>query len=267
MSYVFEHYQSFLKDISNAYHENKLIFFISFSGLPNRLEASYNKKKMLKTFAMLKKKRFPFVHYWRPVTKLNSTEEAIEEILDYILPYAACSVVVGLKASRSLNRYYEKQGLIDSSMTSKEEGEHFPELFLPTLKRILEAKNNRFPVYRHASCAVSKLTHSPDYNGTMFRQNICALHDTGISLCTEEQKQICREFKVNSGKNWNEKNDKTIIEKLVPHANVNITPERIDIYTPLLQEDVILLTHLLKRPVYAKEIKHTNQYVGSILSG
>lgn len=34
--------ESFLKNISNAYHRNKLIFFISFSGLPNKLEPSYH---------------------------------------------------------------------------------------------------------------------------------------------------------------------------------------------------------------------------------
>ncbi|MBD3338305.1 MAG: hypothetical protein GF353_04320 [Candidatus Lokiarchaeota archaeon] len=251
-----------ISEIKNVYYKEKLIFFVSFSGLPKDIEPSVDIKKIVDSMKILKENNIPIVHYWRPVTELNKSDEDIDKILDIVTKYASCSVISGLKASSSLNKYYKSLNLINGQ-DEKNQGDYLPKDFLNKLR--IKAEKLSYPIYLHASCAVSKITKKPDYNGTMFRSDICALHENGNSICSEDQKLICQTFKNETEKNFDKECYIDTIRDILPGIDVNIDENKIEIKSPIYQEDLINLIHRLKYPITAKKILHTNQYVGSIL--
>ncbi len=255
----------FAHKIIDSYHHNKLIFLISLSGMPEGYEPSIKSAEIVATMKMLKELKIPLIHYWRPVTKLNSSDQHIESILDKVDEYANCSVIVGLKASDALNDYYVNEGLISKSEL-KVHGDYLPEGFMKKVKNILNQKGKVYPIYLHASCAVSKITSQPDYNGTMLRNDVCSLSATGASLCISDQESICQNFLKRTQQEFDKTKFYEIIREILPRMDMKIDGNTIELLDPVYQEDLIYLVHRLRQPVVAKQILYTNQYVGSILA-
>ncbi len=256
---------NFSHRIMESYHQDKLIFLISLSGMPTQYEPSINAAKIIATMKMLKELKIPLIHYWRPVTRWNSSDQDIESILAKVCEYADCSVVVGLKASEALNGYYLREGLIRKSEL-KDHGDYLPEGFMERVKRFLNQKGKEHPVYLHASCAVSKITSQPDYNGTMLRNEVCSLFPTGVSLCVSDQQSICQNFRTRTQHEFDETKCREIIREILPRMNMKINDHTVELLDPVYQEDLIYLVHRLRQPIVARQILYTNQYVGSILT-
>jgi DNA repair photolyase len=253
--------EDFANNLANAYYKDRIIFFISLSGLSAQYEPGVNPGKLLATMKMLKEIGIPVVHYWRPVTGLNCSTDDIEDMLDKVCTYAEYSVVVGLKASQALNKYYAEEKL--NIGPGQVHGDYLPKDFMSRVSARLKEREEDHSVYLHASCAVSKIKHQPDYNGTMFRENICSLHG-GASICNAHQEKKCKRFKEEVEQDICEENPSQTIEEFLPGINFNFIGHGIELQDPVCQEDLISLIHRSKRPVKAKNIIYTNQYVGSI---
>lgn len=255
--------EDFARRIAESYYKQKLIFLISLSGLPRQYEPSVIPAKLIATMRMLKTLEFPVIHYWRPIIPArNCADKDIRNMLDQIGDYADCSVVAGLKASQALNQCYVHEGLIGREQ-QKIHGDYLPRDFMVRVGNVLREKQKSYPVYLHASCAVSKIVHQADYNGTMFRDTICSLYDTGCSFCTPEQEQICQVFRKTE---LDEQKCLKTIEGILPGVGARVHEHSVELLDPVYQEDLILLIHRLKHPVIARNVLYTNQYVGSILS-
>lgn len=215
---------------------------------------------------MLKEYGIPVVHYWRPITKINSRPQDIEYVLSNVASLARCSVAVGLKASRALNSYYLNDGLI-SRGEMKEHGDYLPEGIMERVNSVLLKSGIKYPIYLHTSCAISSIIpNSSDYNGTFFRKDICSLYPSGASLCYEGQKRICEAQREQMNQDFSENDCRALIAQIMPGIRVAIDNMRIELLDPVYQEDLIHLIHRLKRPVLAKKVLYTNQYVGSVFS-
>ncbi|MFX0138656.1 MAG: hypothetical protein ACFFDN_33750 [Candidatus Hodarchaeota archaeon] len=251
----------FAEKIFDSYPKEKLIFLISISGLPKQYEPNINPQNLIRTMEMLKYQGVPVIHYWRPITKENSMKIAIEEMLKNINDYADISVIVGLKASKALNNIYLDEGIINKDDV-KEFGDYLPQNFVENVSEIINKNNLKHSVYIHTSCAVSKIIGMPDYNGTMFRDVVCSLSKHGKSICDPIQERLCNEFKERYDIKF--KDIKIYIHKYLPEAEFAIVNNNIEINSPIHQEDLIFLIHRINKPVFAKDIIYTNQYVGSI---
>jgi DNA repair photolyase len=257
--------RGFAETVAKSYHEGKIIFLLSLSGLPADYEPRAKPNELINTMRMLKDIDIPVIHYWRPITSLNCDPDHINTMLDQVSEYAKCSIVVGLKASKALNEHYLQEGLISRDQP-KNRGDYLPDSFMSNVSVALKNKNKYYSVYLHASCAISKITGYPDYNGTMFSENICSLYDNGASICNNKQKKICKQFKQNVEQNFDEQTCYDKVKQFLPDADVRVDGHEIEILSPIRQEDLIWLIHRIKHPVRAKNTIYTNQYVGSILS-
>lgn len=260
--------KAFVRKVLNSYDKKRLVFLISLSGMPARYEPSVDPERLANTMKMLKDLDIPVIHYWRPVTKHNCGTGQIRSMLEKVAGCADSSVVSGLKASRALHWHYLNNGLITSDLKEpRDRGDYLPVSFMDNLRGVLEEQAKAHPVFLHTSCAVSKIRQSPDYNGTMFSKHICSLHKTGASFCTREQEALCRPVLNNQGRDSDDEGCRQIVRDVLPHVSVSIKGHTIELLDPVCQEDVIHLIHRTRRPVKARSILHTNQYVGSILSG
>jgi len=256
--------RDFANRVAESYYKDKIIFLLSLSGLPRQYEPKVKPEELIVTMKMLKEIGIPVIHYWRPVTSLNCNDKHIKNMLDQVSDYAKCSVVVGLKASQALNKYYLREGLVSIDQ-QKDHGDYLPEGFMSKIKDVLDKSHKTYSVYLHASCAVSKITHQPDYNGTMFRESICSLHNRGASICHAEQEKVCGLFKKNVEQDFDKQRYLETIKRFLPAVDVRAADHRIELMNPVFQEDFICLIHRIKYPIEAKNILYTNQYVGSIL--
>jgi hypothetical protein len=178
-----------------------------------------------------------------------------------------CSVVVGLKITpqmyhkikgndkHCLHAYMtkktEEMGLFEQNMP--EEG---VEVFEPSHEIIVQCAGDfEYPIFRHTSCAVSYLQHKADYNGTMWRDDICPPH----SYCPKRQQDLCREFK----KSWDYGKFKNEITAL-SNTNVINHSDCIEIIEePVSQENLNSLTHIFGKAAFSKSIRFSLVWPGS----
>ena len=115
------------------------------------------------------------------------------------------------------------------------------------LTKISQSLNHH--LFFHTSCAISSLQQKVDFNGSMFRDDICQ-----NSFCPNQQLKRCALHK----NNWNPKDNlKTIAlalkirkEQIVDHQDcIEILNESIS------QEDLTFATHLVGKPVFSKAIR------------
>ena len=80
--YVPENFIEYLKHLINRGHE--IVIYLSLSGLPQELEPNVNHNLIRKNFINLHKHNIKVIHYYRPITPLNSKKEEItKQFLDY----------------------------------------------------------------------------------------------------------------------------------------------------------------------------------------
>ncbi|MFH8586472.1 hypothetical protein ACH4GP_19025 [Streptomyces celluloflavus] len=74
-----------------------IVVYLSYSGLGPDIEAGIDHDALRANFPRLHAAGIPVIHYWRPFLPPNSTPTAIERVMDWVTPYAACTVAVGTK--------------------------------------------------------------------------------------------------------------------------------------------------------------------------
>ena len=84
--------------------ELKLLFFLSYSGLPRHFEPNFARETLQRNFELTKTYGFSTIHYWRPLLPDNTTPQAIREMLSFSSSNADSVVFTGLKLHPKLTR-------------------------------------------------------------------------------------------------------------------------------------------------------------------
>ena len=80
-------------ELKNKGHN--VIFYISYSGLPEEIEPNISKKVLINNFKKLKQNNIDVIHYYRPFLPQNSSKKEIESVIDEVNKYTDTSVITG----------------------------------------------------------------------------------------------------------------------------------------------------------------------------
>lgn len=259
--FIPDEFINILTDFKKNGHE--LTVYLSLSGLPQELEPNVNHEFIKQNFINLYRNNIDVIHYFRPLTPVNSTKSRIIEILDFVSKYSKASVVGGLKIKED---YFE---LI----------KFWPE--------ILNMKDDCI------SCdavwpkeAYNYFFKDHDYNDqNIFNTNFCALMQTlkkpaisyfntydckKLNYCSAEQRKRCEEA-FRKMKKTITKNDVIYhlnkIGHIVKEDDINIYNNKIKINKVKLKVgDIAYLTFALSAEIKAENIENS-KYWNSPLKG
>lgn len=244
----------FIKEIKTLKYP-KIIIFLSYSGLSKDIEPGIDFLSIIKNFEVLAAENIPTVHFWRPLIPSNTSNLQIQEMLAFVSKYAKASIAVGLKYSPDLRKIFNsnpKLRIPNGSLPL------YGDWLLPNIEeklwKIAKIQFPSYPIFKHTSCAVSYVLHKPDYNATIYRDDVCK-----VSTCPDSQRKICKvaAYKPNIQQ----------ISSLMKYLNLNLPLEindnEIIINGILSQEDYIFLLHNLNYPIQVN-VRFTNVWHGSI---
>ena len=140
----------------------KVVFFLSYSGLGPRFEPGFSDEQLRRNFVLVRSHGFPLIHYWRPLLPENTTDEAIREMLLFASANADASVFIGLKLHPELSRVITADGIVTlPERLQHEKGEWLQPEMVSKIYREARKVCPDFPLYRHASCALSQRSSTP----------------------------------------------------------------------------------------------------------
>jgi len=247
----------FIKEVKTL-KDLKLIIFLSYSGLAKHLEPGIDFLSIRKTFKVLANEGIPVVHFWRPLIPSNTSDSQIQNMLAFVSKYAKASVIVGLKYSPESRKIFDDHPELripDDNIPLY--GDWLLQNIEEKLLKIAKTQFLGYPIFKHTSCAVSYIFHKPDYNATIYRDDICK-----VSTCPNSQRKICESavFKPTIQQ----------VSTLMKHLGLNLPFEvnehKIIIRGEISQEDYMFLLHNLNYPIKAK-VNFTNVWHGSIFKG
>lgn len=168
----------------------KVVVYISYSGLPSYLEKNINVDYIRTNFMKLDKAGIKIIHYFRPLTPLNSDMETIENVLGFVSKYCNVSVISGLKVREE---YRDKLDFWPE--VKKDSSASFAECIWPheVKERVaLIAKRYHHYIFETNSCALAyTLGRTDEYGfcGTKWclENNICP--DSQRKKCNKHVKE------------------------------------------------------------------------------
>lgn len=257
--YIPEDFIKYLKQFKDRGH--KIVIYLSLSGLPQELEPNVNHNLIRKNFINLYKNGIDVIHYYRPITPLNSQKEHITKMLDFVSKYSNSSVIGGLKIKED---YFElikfwpelfnmkKQCLLADAIWPKEAYDFFYKNY-----------NHNQSIYQTNYCALMQTLNKPaiSYYGT----NECK----NCNICPEEQREKCR----NEFIRFKEKTKEEVIKQInkigykINNENIKIEGNKIKLYGINLNiGDIAYLTFALKSVIISEKSNSLN-YWNSPLNG
>ena len=173
----------------------QVVFLLSYSGLDSTIERGVNHQKIRENFIRLKAKNKKVIHYWRPFIPQNSSDEKINDVLNFVKKYACASIAIGLKVQDNFadnldfwpEIIKEKERAINSEATWTKNA----------YEKIYNKKYSEYKVFRSTSCAIAYCLGIPDYN-CYFDTEICKLNN-----CSNEQIEMCRKKHNKNSENLN----------------------------------------------------------------
>lgn len=257
--YIPENFIKFLKQFKDKGHD--IVIYLSLSGLPQKLEPNVNHKLIRKNFVNLHKNGIDVIHYYRPITPLNSKREEMTKMLDFVFKYSNASVIGGLKIKKDyfdLIKFWpelfnmKEQCLIADAIWPKEAYDFFYNDY-----------NHKQKIYQTNYCALMQTLNKTavSYYGT----NECI----NYNICPKEQREKCKEEFENSKIKEKEKVIKQL-EKIgynVKEENITIEKNKIKIYEINLSiGDIAYLTFALNSNIISEK-SNNNYYWNSPLNG
>lgn len=204
----------------------KIIVYLSYSGLSSEIERGINHQKLRENFCNLYDAHIPIVHYFRPILPQNSSEAKIDEILSFVSQYCDVSVVTGLKC---VDKCMDNYAFWPEVQQKADAGEYECIWPLGSRDRLIEsAKKYNHYLYETNSCALAHILCEHDKYG-FFEGRSCL----NFNVCGEEQKQRCQnhyyEMKMSYGLN-----KQIIIDHLKSHgydiSEDDIAQDNSDVY-------------------------------------
>ena len=257
--YIPENFIKYLKQFRDKGHE--IVIYLSLSGLPQELEPNVNHNLIRKNFVNLYKNGIDVIHYYRPITPLNSKKEEITKMLNFVSKYSNSSVIGGLKIKED---YFElikfwpklfnmkKQCLLADAIWPKEAYDFFYNNY-----------NHNQIIYQTNYCALMHTLKKPaiSYYGT----NECK----NCNICPLEQREKCRKEFIGLKSKTKEEVIKQInkIGYEISEENIKIKENEIKIHRVNLNVgDIAYLTFALKSVIISEKSNNLN-YWNSPLNG
>ena len=237
----------------------RVIFFLSYSGLPQHFEPNFSQEQLQENFHLAKKHGFPVIHFWRPLMAENTTVQAIQRMLGFVSAIADASVFVGLKLNPELNRVLSEGGVVQ--IPSELNGEYGEWLSGDVIERIYGIANDLcpdYPLYRHTSCALACVSRWANRTGTAFRADICPQ-----SHCPAAQRRVCEAALKIPAHNV----ILAALKKLGRDIEYCRHQDRVTIVSDLTQEEFSFLLSCLKCPIQAARVRMQGVYRGDIFEG
>lgn len=236
-----------------------VILFLSYSGLGSEYEPSFTPGQFRRNFILARSYRFPVVHFWRPLLPVNSSVEAVDNMLEFVSGYAMATVFIGLKIHPGLakitgnkKKFPLPPGVLDSP------GEWMAPGTVETVYSRGKCTVPQYPVFRHTSCALSYILKQPDYTATVYRKDICP-----GSQCPESQRRMCEQAK-------NIPTDDQVTEilaRLDRKIDYSVKKNCVKLHGSVCQEEFSFILHHLNFPIKPQSVKMVNIYKGSIYDG
>lgn len=257
--YIPEDFIKYLKQFKDKGH--KIVIYLSLSGLPQELEPNVNHSLIRKNFINLYKSGIDVIHYYRPITPLNSQKEDITKMLEFVSKYSNSSVIGGLKIKED---YFElikfwpelfnmkKQCLLADAIWPKEAYDFFYNNY-----------NHNQAIYQTNYCALMQTLNKTaiSYYGT----NECK----NCNICPQEQREKCRKEFVR----LRSKTKTEVIKQInkigyrIGEENIEIEGNKIKLYGINLNVgDIAYLTFALSAVIISEKSNSLN-YWNSPLNG
>lgn len=177
----------------------KIVVYISLSGLDYNIEVSINHKKFIQSLDLLRISSFPVIHYWRPFLPQNSTPKVLCRVLEMVSGLAKASVAAGLKVYPEMVAELDFwPDLMDNPEVFNSEGV-WPRGVLDFLTN-LPSPYQQHPIFLTNSCALSYVLGEPDIAG-YYESHPCLTHNncpsTQRTKCSKAISQTLSEYELN----------------------------------------------------------------------
>lgn len=257
--YIPDDFIQVIKNFKNKGHD--IIIYLSLSGLPQELEPNVNHKLIKENFINLYNNGIKVIHYYRPITPLNSKRDNIIKMLDFVSKYSSTSVIGGLKIKEdyfNLIKFWpelfemKNQCLIADAIWPKEAYNFFYNEYTHQQK-----------IYQTNYCALMYTLNktAEAYYGT----NECL----NCNICSDEQRKKCKKKSLYS-KTKRKEDIIRQVEKIgytIKAENILIEKNVIKIYeTNLSIGDIAYLTFALNATIISDK-SNNNNYWNSPLNG
>ncbi len=228
----------FLDLIDRAEKEGlSFVFFLSYSGLDSTIEKGINHEKIKQNFINLHTRNKKIIHYWRPFLPQNSTDERINEVLNFVKKYAVASVVIGLKVQDSFVENFE---FWNDLIQKKNDACNYEGVWpANAYNKLYKAISKDYMIFRSTSCALSYCFKKADFN-CYYGSHVCELNN-----CPEEQRKRCRNIYSRT-----EEELKVIIDEYLTKINkkreyeIRIEDKTIIINDTLVTSEIVTLKFL-----------------------
>lgn len=253
---------------------NKIIAYISYSGLDNAIEVGVNHKKTRECFEYFHDLNIPIIHYWRPLIPQNSKPEIMQEIINYVSQYATASVFGGLKVfdfmeNQISDLWKELKDIIDNSQNGMEKITKYDAIFPfepKELNKIIKLPNN-YPIFKRNICALNYvLNKSDDIDSSFYKTDSC-----NISKCPKCLSENCKNiFNKNKKIDGIEENAiKSILDKYNINNQFKIIGKTIFFKNKLTVEETTFLKSILNCNIkFLNNKKNNNEkYWASAITG
>ena len=206
----------------------KFIFFLSYSGLDKDVEVGVNRKDIEDNFITLHKYNKSIVHYWRPIMPVNSKEEDIDRIYNFVKKYAIASIAIGLKTTDEIIDHIEWNSLREHRAEAIKADSVWDKNAYDYVWNKLKDKSD-YPMYQTTSCALAVALSKPDRK-FFYNSDICK-----CNKCPNYQRALCKK------KNDNLKMvTKDEVQKTIKKLGRNIKKEDIE-----LKDNIIVLKNIV----------------------
>lgn len=226
----------------------KFIFFLSYSGLDKNVEVGVNRKNIEDNFITLHKYNKTIVHYWRPFMPLNSKEEDIDKIYNFVKKYSVASVAIGLKITNEIIDHIEWNELREHRNEALKADNVWDKNAYEYVWNKLKDTSN-YPVYQTTSCALAVALSKPDskffYNSDICKCNKCPNYQRALCKKKNDNLKIVTEDKIQKtikklGKNI-KKEDIELKDNIIVLKNIVLSLNEISYITETLKHRVFVM--------------------------
>jgi DNA repair photolyase len=237
--------------------ELKLLFFLSYSGLPRHFEPNFAQETLQRNFELTKTYGFSTIHYWRPLLPDNTTPQAIREMLSFSSSNADAVVFTGLKLHPKLTRSI-MQGTAMSIPAELQDktGEWLSHEVVDSIYHVAGEICPGFSIYRHSSCALARVLQRANHTATIYRDDVCPR-----SQCPPIQRRICEA----SRRVPHERQIVQVLAQLGRAIDFAFEDDKLVLKADITQEEFAFLLHSLNYPIEARSVRMQNLYYGDIL--
>lgn len=249
-----------LKDFINKGHE--VVIYLSLSGLPEYLEPNVNHNAIKQNFINLKENKIKVIHYYRPITPLNSDKKQIEEMINFVSKYAIATVIGGLKIKED---YFNMINFWPNIISKKEKCLKSDAIWpQKAYDYFYKEYNKKYSIYQTNYCALMKALNKPAIPYYLLKE--CS----NCNLCLEKQRKKCKEELKKHYKETDITKVKLYLNKLgynIKNIDIKIEKNVIKLNNIKLNiEDISFLTYALNSKIIVENIYNGN-YWNSALAG